>query len=79
MYCREKNKICREFTLDSDVAQTDRGELKLPAKVYRGKRDQLYIPLDGVKAFEMRWAYAPRNNFVSIEHESEDKPITVQP
>lgn len=68
-----------EFTLDSDVAQTDRGELKLPAKVYRGKRDQLYIPLDGVKAFEMRWAYAPRNNFVSIEHESEDKPITVQP
>ena len=50
-----------------------------PTKVYRGKRDQLYIPLDGVKAFEMRWAYAPRNNFVSIEHESEDKPITVQP
>ena len=48
-------------------------------RVYRGKRDQLYIPLDGVKAFEMRWAYAPRNNFVSIEHESEDKPITVQP
>ena len=68
-----------EFTLDSDMAQTDRGALKLPAKVYRGKRDQLYIPLDGVKAFEMRWAYAPRNNFVSIEHESEDKPITVQP
>ncbi len=68
-----------EFALDSDVATTDRGEFKLPAKVYRGHRDQLYIPLDAVEAFEMRWAYAPRNNFISVEHESQDKPITVQP
>ncbi len=67
------------FTLDSDVAQTDRGELKLSGKVFRGHRDQLYIPVDAVTAFDMRWAYAPRNNFISFEHESEDKPITIQP
>lgn len=67
------------FTLDSDIAQTDRGDIKLPAKVFRGHRDQLYIPADAVSAFDMRWAYAPRNNFISFEHESEDKPVTVQP
>ncbi len=67
------------FTLGSDIVQTDRGTLKLPGKVYRGHRDQLYIPVDAVEAFDMRWAYAPRNNFISIEHESEEKPVTVQP
>lgn len=67
------------FYEDSDVAETDRGEMKLPAKVFRGAREQLYIPCDGCKAFEMRWAYAERNNFLSFEHESESKPVTVQP
>jgi hypothetical protein len=35
--------------------------------------------MDAVKLFDMRWAYAKRNNFILVEHESEDKPITVQP
>ena len=47
--------------------------------MFRGHRGQLYAPIDAVKAFEMRWAYAPRNNFLSIEHESESKPVTEQP
>ncbi len=68
-----------EFTLGSRVAVTDRGEFALDGEVFRGDRDQLYIPVNGVEAFDMRWAYAPRNNFISFEHESEDKPITVQP
>ena len=67
------------FTEGSDIAETDSGELKLPAKVFRGNREQLYIPSDGCRAFGMRWAYAERNNFLSYEHESEDKPVTLQP
>ena len=63
----------------ADIADTDDGEMKLPAKVYRGKRGQLYIPCDGCRALGMRWAYADRNNFISFEHESEDKPVTEQP
>ena len=67
------------FTLDSDTAQTDKGALKLPAAVFRGARDQLYIPAEGCFAFDMRFAYAARNNFLSFEHESEDCPVTEQP
>ena len=62
----------------SDILKTDRGNIKLPAPVYRGSREQLYIPADAVSAFDMRWAYSPRNNFISFEHESEEKPVTVQ-
>ena len=67
------------FTEGSDVVQTDRGALQLPAAVFRGDCGQLYIPADGCHAFDMRWAYAAYNNFISFEHESEDRPVTVQP
>lgn len=67
------------FTEGSAAAQTDQGEMALPAPVYRGARGQLYIPADACKAFGMRWAYAPRNNFISFEHNSQDKPVTAQP
>ncbi|NLA76369.1 MAG: hypothetical protein GX851_00820 [Clostridiales bacterium] len=67
------------LTEGSDIMKTDNGDVRLPAPVFRGHRDQLYIPADAVEAFGMRWAYAPRNNFISFEHESEDKPVTVQP
>lgn len=68
-----------EFTEGSDVAETERGALRLPAAVFRGECGQLYIPADGCHAFEMRWGYAARNNFLSFEHESEDRPVTIQP
>ena len=67
------------FTEGSDTAQTDRGEMRLPAPVFRGERGQLYIPAEGCRAFEMRWAFSPYNNFLSFEHESEDRPVTAQP
>ena len=83
---KEENKVTLElyghravFTQGSDVAQTERGEVKLPAPVYRGNMDQLYIPADGCKVFEMRWAYAKANNFISFEHESEFCPVSRQP
>ena len=67
------------FTEGSSTAQTDRGEMPLPAAVFRGERDQLYIPAEGCYAFEMRFGYAKRNNFLSFEHESEFCPVTEQP
>ena len=69
------------FTQDSNVVETDRGEVTLKNAVYRNaeRKNQLYIPLEALDIFEMRWAYAKRNNFILIEHESEDKPITEQP
>ena len=83
---KEKGKITlevygrrAEFFEDSDVAVTDRGEVKLECAVKRLDRDQLYMPASACEVFDMRWAYAKRNNFISFEHESEDKPITEQP
>ncbi|MBQ8574575.1 MAG: metallophosphoesterase family protein [Clostridia bacterium] len=83
---KEKGKITlevygrkAEFFEDSDIAVTDRGEVKLESAVKRLDRDQLYMPASACEVFDMRWAYAKRNNFISFEHESEDKPVTVQP
>lgn len=67
------------FEEGSGIMRTDRGEVKLEAPVFRGRRGQLYIPVSAVEAFEMRWAYSPRNNFISFEHESQKKLITEQP
>ena len=63
----------------SAEAVTDRGHISLPIPVYTGSRGQLYVPYDAVSAFDMRWAYAERNNFISVEIESEAKPVPVQP
>ncbi len=84
---KEKGKITLSiyektaiFTENSDIALTGTGEeVRLPAKVERGEKGQLFIPCDGCHILDMRWAYANHNNFISFEHESEDKPITVQP
>ena len=67
------------FTEKSRTVQTDKGEYTLIKPVIRAAREQLYIPVDAVEIFEMRWSYAPRNNFLLIEHESEALPITKQP
>lgn len=82
---KEKGKITLEvykhkaiFAEDSDTVQTDRGEVKLSNKVLR-LHNQLYMPADACEIFDMRWAYAPRNNFISFEIESEAHPITEQP
>lgn len=67
------------FTQDSKTVETDRGEVVLENAVFRGREEQLYMPMEAVEIFEMRWAYAKRNNFILIEHESEIKPVTHQP
>ncbi len=83
---REKGKVTlkiygREvtFTEGSDIAVTNKGDVDLGAEVFRGNEGQLYMPVDGAcKAFGMKWAYAKRNNFITIEHVSEDHPIVPQ-
>lgn len=84
---KEKNKITLSvynrtatFTEGSDIAVTEKGEVKLSAPVYRGNKGQLYIPVDAVAdCFGMKWNYAERNNYISIEHETENIPYTEQP
>lgn len=73
-------KHTAEFTEGSDIAVTDLGEWKLPAAVYRGNKEQLYVPVDGIcKAFNMRYSYYDRNNIISFEMESQDFLTPTQP
>ncbi len=68
------------FIEGSRIAETDKGEVDLGAEVFRGEAGQLYAPVDsGCKIFGMKWAYAKRNNFITVEHVSEDHPVPVQP
>lgn len=84
---REKGKVSVSaygksavFIEGSDIAQTDKGEVKLEAPVYRGREGQLYIPLDSAcKIFNMKWAYAKRNNYLTIETVDESQPVPNQP
>ncbi len=84
---REKGKVTLSlyghtvtFTENSSIAQTEKGEINLGNEVYRGSEGQLYMPVDtSCKLFGMKWAYAARNNFITIEHVSEDHPVPVQP
>ncbi len=84
---REKGKVTLSlyghtvtFTENSNIAQTEKGEINLGNEVYRGNEGQLYMPVDAsCKLFNMKWAYAARNNFITIEHVSEDHPVPVQP
>lgn len=84
---REKGKVTLRiygkevtFTEGSRIAVTNNGEFDLGAEVFRGNEDQLYMPVDGAcKAFGMKWAYAKRNNFITVENFSENHPIVPQP
>ncbi|MBQ2694590.1 MAG: metallophosphoesterase family protein [Clostridia bacterium] len=84
---REKGKVTLKlygteatFTESSRVAATNKGDFDLGAEVFRGNEGQLYMPVDGAcKALGMKWAYAKRNNFITIEHVSESVPIVPQP
>lgn len=63
------------FTLYSDIAETDYGEVKLTAPVYSYK-GQLYIPvMDAAKIFNMEWSYSLRNNFFNFNCQTEEKPL----
>ncbi len=68
------------FTEGSAIAETPNGNVQLEAEVFRGNEGQLYMPVDSsCKLFGMKWAYAQRNNFITVEHASEHHPIVPQP
>ena len=67
------------FKQGSSIAQTDKGEVTMKRPVMRLNRGQLYVPISAVcEIFDFKWAYAKRNNFVTIECESEDSPVPEQ-
>lgn len=84
---REKGKVTLKiygteatFTENSRIAATNKGDVDLGAEVFRGNEGQLYMPVGGAcKAFGMKWAYAKRNNFITIEHVDESVPMVPQP
>ena len=68
------------FTEGSDVAETDQGPVRLSAPVYRGSARQLFMPLpDCCRIFGMKWAYAARNNYLTVETANESHPVPLQP
>lgn len=69
-----------EFTENSDVMDTQNGQLKMSAPCLRLDRDQLYVPADDFcKPLRMYWAYFSHNNFISIESDTEQLPVSYQP
>lgn len=67
------------FTLGSNIAKTDKGNIEMSHEVIKHHRDQLYVPVDGFeKAFEIRCSYFERNNILSFEHISQEKPVPKQ-
>lgn len=84
---KEKGKVTCEFMRhkatffeNSDIAIADGEEFRLNAPVYRSQGDQLYIPIEGFcNIFRFKWAYVPRNNFISVEYSEQDFPISEQP
>lgn len=84
---REKGKVTAsvygrsgEFTEGSSIALANGENFDLGAEVFRGCEGQLYMPVDSTcKIYGMKWAYAARNNFITVEHVSEDHPVPVQP
>ena len=83
---REKGKMTLSaygksavFTAGSDIAKTDSGEVTLSAPVFYGAHNQLFVELDSAcKIFKMKWAYAKRNNFLTVENADEGHPIPKQ-
>ncbi len=84
---KEESKVTCEFMRhkavfyeNSNIANADGEDFEMNAAVYRGKENQLYIPIEGFcNIFKFKWAYVPRNNFISIEYSEQDFPVTNQP
>lgn len=84
---RERGKVTLKiygkqatFTEGESIAVTPDGNVDLGYEVFRGFEGQLYMPVDAsCKIFNMKWAYAARNNFITVEHASEHHPIVPQP
>lgn len=76
----EVYKRFAEFTENSDVMLTRDGEVKMTAPCLRLERDQLFVPVeDFCRPLRMHHFVFEHNNFITIESETEEKPVPLQP
>jgi len=68
-----------EYTENSDIMLTDKGEMKMQGRCLRLERDQLFIPVEALSPLRMHPLYFEHNNFISVESETEAKPVPYQP
>ena len=69
-----------EFTEGSGVMCTSQGDFEMAGPCLRLSRDQLFVPVDDFcRPLRMHALYFEHNNFISIESETEERPIAPQP
>ena len=69
-----------EFTENSPVMLTRDGEQTMAGPCLRLDEGQLFVPVDDFCApLRMHALYFERNNFISVESETEARPVPVQP
>ena len=69
-----------EFSENSDIMLTKDGEEKMSAPCLRLLCGQLYAPVeDFCRPLRMHHFYFAHNNFITIESETEEKPVPAQP
>ena len=69
-----------EFTENSAVMRTAEGERTMAGPCLRLNEGQLFVPVDDFcRPLRMHALYFERNNFISIESETEARPLVPQP
>ena len=69
-----------EFTENSDIMLANGEEIKMSAPCLRLNEGQLFVPVDDFcKPLRMHALYFTHNNFISIESETEARPVPYQP
>ena len=69
-----------EFTENSDTMLTDSGPTKMAGPCLRLSEGQLFVPADDFcRPLRMHALYFTHNNFISLESETEARPVPVQP
>ena len=69
-----------EFTENSTTVVTDSGSYEMAKPCLRLNQGQLYVPMDDFgRNLKMHCFYYEHNNFISVESESQDRPIPFQP
>lgn len=69
-----------EFTENSKLMICRDGEKEMTAPCLRLDREQLYVPVDDFcRPLRMYYSYFEHNNFISIESDTEQLPVSCQP
>lgn len=69
-----------EFTENSNVMQTPAGPVPMAGPCLRLSEGQLFVPVDDFcRPLRMHALYFTHNNFISIESETEARPVPAQP